>query len=150
MAFRIGCVLPSVIVCSALIQNAQAAIPDGRETGGMTSPRSNLQLALRRKPGTPAVSEPAPVQAPVVVAPGGAAKDTPELVPPLAPRILFDDKPRHTLSGCMQLWDKETHMTKAEWRATCLRSIREAESALKASAKDEAPKRKRRTGRRKG
>ena len=35
--------------------------------------------------------------------------------------------PRHTLNDCMATWDKGTHMTKADWRATCKRSIKEAE-----------------------
>ena len=28
----------------------------------------------------------------------------------------------NTLADCMSFWDKDTHMTKAQWRATCIRS----------------------------
>lgn len=28
-----------------------------------------------------------------------------------------------TLADCMGFWDKDTHMTKAEWRATCVRTL---------------------------
>jgi hypothetical protein len=27
-----------------------------------------------------------------------------------------------TLADCMKFWDRETHMTKSEWRAACERS----------------------------
>jgi len=30
---------------------------------------------------------------------------------------------RDTLEGCISFWDRETHMTKAEWKAACQRSI---------------------------
>lgn len=32
------------------------------------------------------------------------------------------DRPLETLKDCMAFWDPQTHMTKAEWRATCLRN----------------------------
>jgi len=28
-----------------------------------------------------------------------------------------------TLADCMGFWDRETHMTKAEWKAACLRTM---------------------------
>jgi hypothetical protein len=30
-----------------------------------------------------------------------------------------------TLADCMGFWDKATHMTKAEWKAACLRTMTE-------------------------
>ena len=30
-----------------------------------------------------------------------------------------------SLSDCMGFWDRETHMTKAEWRAACMRTLQE-------------------------
>lgn len=60
---------------------------------------------------------------------GAAASTTVPQLPPLPRR---EEGPRHTLDNCMKLWDAETHMTKAEWRTTCKRSIMEAERARKA------------------
>ena len=30
-----------------------------------------------------------------------------------------------TLADCMGFWDRETHMTKVEWKAACLRTMQE-------------------------
>ena len=30
-----------------------------------------------------------------------------------------------TLADCMGFWDRETHMTKPEWKAACLRTLQE-------------------------
>jgi hypothetical protein len=30
-----------------------------------------------------------------------------------------------TLADCMAFWEPATHMTKAEWRTTCLRTLKE-------------------------
>jgi hypothetical protein len=30
-----------------------------------------------------------------------------------------------TLSDCMGFWDRETHMTKTEWKAACLRTMQD-------------------------
>ena len=35
-----------------------------------------------------------------------------------------------TLADCMGFWDRETHMTKTEWRAACVRSMREYPSVF--------------------
>jgi hypothetical protein len=38
---------------------------------------------------------------------------------------------RDTLEGCISYWDRETHMTKAEWKAACQRSIAHREEIIK-------------------
>jgi hypothetical protein len=42
---------------------------------------------------------------------------------------------RDTLEGCISFWDRETHMTKAEWKAACQRSIVHREEIQKAYQK---------------
>jgi hypothetical protein len=32
-----------------------------------------------------------------------------------------------TLSDCMAMWDKDTHMTRTQWRATCKRTLNGAD-----------------------
>jgi hypothetical protein len=36
---------------------------------------------------------------------------------------------RAGLQACLEFWDRETHMTKAEWKASCERSVKRIESA---------------------
>lgn len=36
-----------------------------------------------------------------------------------------------TLAACMGFWDRETHMTKAEWKAACLRTMQEYPSVFR-------------------
>ncbi len=36
-----------------------------------------------------------------------------------------------SLQDCMGFWDRATHMTKAEWKATCLRTMQEYPSVLR-------------------
>jgi hypothetical protein len=36
-----------------------------------------------------------------------------------------------TLSDCMGFWDRETHMTKAEWKAACLRTMQDYPSVTR-------------------
>jgi hypothetical protein len=36
-----------------------------------------------------------------------------------------------TLADCMGFWDRETHMTKAEWRGACIRSMQEYPSVFR-------------------
>jgi hypothetical protein len=37
----------------------------------------------------------------------------------------------NTLADCMGFWDRGTHMTKAEWKAACIRSIQEFPSVFR-------------------
>jgi hypothetical protein len=36
-----------------------------------------------------------------------------------------------TLEACMGFWDRETHMTKVEWKAACLRTMQEYPSIFR-------------------
>jgi hypothetical protein len=47
-----------------------------------------------------------------------------------------------TLSDCMSLWDRGTHMTRAEWRRTCRRSLNAIE--LSSGDNDRKPRAKKR------
>jgi hypothetical protein len=38
---------------------------------------------------------------------------------------------RDTLEGCISFWDRETHMTKAEWKTACQRSIAHRDEIMK-------------------
>jgi hypothetical protein len=42
---------------------------------------------------------------------------------------------RDTLEGCISFWDRETHMTKAEWKVACQRSIVHREEIQKSYQK---------------
>jgi hypothetical protein len=48
-----------------------------------------------------------------------AATDTPDADEPAG---------NTDLESCMKLWDADTHMSKAEWRSSCLRTIRQKNS----------------------
>ena len=37
----------------------------------------------------------------------------------------------NTLADCMDFWDRGTHMTKAQWKAACVRSIQEFPSVFR-------------------
>lgn len=79
--------------------------------------------------------------------PGSTMGTTPgysTTVPPLAPlptppsvgpaKPQSEQAPKRSLADCMKLWERATHMTKQEWRATCQRSIKAAEAADRANA----------------
>ena len=64
--------------------------------------RPNLALTPGTSPGSPSETAPS--------APGGGGD---------------------TLADCMGFWDRGTHMTKAEWKAACVRSIQEYPSVFR-------------------
>jgi hypothetical protein len=64
-------------------------------SGGGT-PQANLALSPGSSSGSQSESAPS--------APGGGGR---------------------TLADCMGFWDRETHMTKPEWKAACLRTLQE-------------------------
>jgi hypothetical protein len=78
-------------------------LPTQFSTGGSTG-SSNLALS----PGTSSGSGSPSQQAPS--APGGGGK---------------------TLADCMGFWEAATHMTKAEWRAACKRTLQEHPTVLR-------------------
>jgi hypothetical protein len=45
---------------------------------------------------------------------------------------------RDTLEGCISFWDRETHMTKAEWKAACQRSIAHRDEIMKSYQKEKS------------
>lgn len=62
--------------------------------------------------------------------------------PPKAPSTAV--KNGRTLSDCMSLWDRGTHMTRDEWRRACKRSLNAIElSSGEVERKPRAKKRKR-------
>jgi hypothetical protein len=80
-------------------------LPTQFATGGARQPSLALSPGSPSSPGSSSASpsESAPS------APGGGGK---------------------TLADCMGFWDRETHMTKAEWRAACLRTMQEYPSVF--------------------
>jgi hypothetical protein len=118
--------LPRRRTASVLAQLAVLAIVTGLGTTDGFASQSAGQLrrsVLALDRGiitTPVIARKAakPADAAPVTPPPSATPPYPKVDP---------DGPRHTLQDCMAIWDKATHMTKAEWRATCKRSIREAE-----------------------
>ena len=72
--------------------------------GGLGHTRWGLALSPGSSSGSPSESAPS--------APGGGGK---------------------TLADCMGFWDRETHMTKAEWKAACVRTMQEYPSVLQLS-----------------
>ena len=77
-----------------------------------------LPVVARKSPTAPAAAATPPAD-------GATTPDATAPVPPYPAKVT--EGPRHTLNDCMATWDKATHMTKADWRATCKRSIKEAE-----------------------
>jgi hypothetical protein len=79
-----------------------------------------------RNPGGPAAAAPAaPGDASTTTTPSATAPSTsadPLATPAPEPTDLNGGH-RDTLADCMSTWDKGTHMTKTEWRATCLRNM---------------------------
>jgi len=73
------------------------SLPTGLSTGGTAPNSGTSQGSLALSPGASS-SESAPSQ------PGGGGK---------------------TLHDCMNFWDRQTHMTKAEWREACKRTMQE-------------------------
>lgn len=86
-------------------------------SSGTTTPGSTLGT-------TPGYSTTVPPLAPL---------PTPPSVGPAVPQSV-EQAPKRSLADCMKLWERATHMTKQEWRATCQRSIKAAEDASKANA----------------
>ena len=120
----------------ALLGNAASAAPSGE--GARPVPSDGFRLAARKSPrapqGLPAGESAAPQPStpynltplpPLLARPGTSP------TPPLPPRGVIDEQPRHTLANCMKQWEPATHMTKAEWRATCQRTLKEAAAAAR-------------------
>jgi hypothetical protein len=76
-------------------------LPTQFATGGVTQP--NLALS-------PSASSAASPSESAPSAPGGGGK---------------------SLADCMGFWDRETHMSKAEWKAACLRTMQEYPTVLR-------------------
>lgn len=108
--------------------------------GAALKPVEGIQIALTRKS-----KQTETPQAPGTTGDTAAPTGTTPTVPP-APSVtavmpLSDANaaPKRTLGDCMKTWDKDTHMSKTEWKATCIRSMKEAEKHDR-QAKAEAQK----------
>jgi hypothetical protein len=49
----------------------------------------------------------------------------------------------NTVEDCMRLWDKATHMSKSEWRASCARSLHRFDAVTREIEREPAPSRPR-------
>jgi len=85
---------------------------------------------------TPAISAPvdqvptvAPLSTPVtttILTAGGAVRvdsSSPSSTSPTEAAPSIAGGGRNSLADCMEFWDAATHMTKAEWKAACVRSM---------------------------
>lgn len=88
---------------------------------------SGLKLATKKIPARPGTDQAAPAASPATPdsTTTPAVPPAPATTPPSAAELSSPTK--RTLADCMKLWDKDTHMSKADWKATCVRSQKEAD-----------------------
>lgn len=144
-----------LIASLAFTGDASAAANSERPSGPAAQAGDTIRLALARK----APAKPSAAETPST--PAATTGETPPSAPsdgmgattaPATPSVaaappLFDANaaPKRTIGDCMKTWDKATHMSKTEWRATCIRSMKEAEkhdrqSAAEQKVRDKAKK----------
>ena len=128
----------------AAVQPALAATPLAAAAPASTVPASAAKSASTLPAPPPA---PAPTPASQIGAPAAQLQALAPLSPPVTPTTLTaggaartdspsasSTSPTEAASGlaggggksledCMGFWDRGTHMTKAEWRASCARSL---------------------------
>jgi hypothetical protein len=71
---------------------------------------------------------------------GPQKQDTPPLT---TPKSVQTGGQIETLAKCMSYWDRDTHMTKREWRAVCQRQIAAARRSARADASPRRNERRR-------
>lgn len=104
---------------------------------------SGLRLAGKPTHSNPRIiGETPPPAAPDTSGTPGATSvpPAPATAPPVNAQL--GSPARRTLADCMQLWDKDTHMSKAEWKDTCIRSQKEADKHEAAVTNERAKVRK--------
>jgi hypothetical protein len=102
----------------------------------MTIPQPPPAATLPSSPPTSAIGAPAAQLAPLaplspqqpanILSGGGVPKQGTLALSPGSPSEQAPSAPGgggKTLKDCMGFWDSATHMTKAEWRAACQRSL---------------------------
>jgi hypothetical protein len=117
--------LTAVVACgfTAVLAGVAVAAPSPEEKPAPArSGPAGIQLAAKKMPARAATGTP-PVAATDAAAPAAAAGTQIEMMPP---PVAFEPTKR-TLADCMKTWDKDTHMTTAEWKATCIRAMKEAD-----------------------
>ena len=106
---------------------------------------------------TPAIAAPAgqvqviapfsaPVTLPILTAGGAARVDSasPASTSPSEATPSIAGGGGLTLSDCMQFWDAATHMTKAEWKAACTRSMHRLDEVSRELSTPVAPSKEKR------
>jgi hypothetical protein len=100
-------------------------VPPPAPTAAM--PPSEIGTPMERVPDIAPLSPQLPTQ----FATGGTTQGTLALSPGSSSSSPSESAPSapggggKTLAACMGFWDKATHMTKAEWKAACLRTMAE-------------------------
>ena len=150
---------PSTIVPSAIVSRPQtlqspfgATSRNGRASAGAAGLLNSGIGAIPTPPPegvTPQseVASPAPEPAPIAplspqlqtqfstdgvaqpnlaLSPGAASSASPSESAPSAP-----GGGGKSLADCMGFWDRETHMTKAEWKAACMRTMQDEPTVLR-------------------
>ena len=125
---------------AALRTSGSLASPIPQSIPSTAEPSTPLEVriaAFVSKTMQQAISSPPSI--PVVIPPPDVATPAAQ-VPPLAPRSIISETPTFTELGrpsgaapsegarrpqnCLDLWDPDTHMTKAQWKAACGRAPR--------------------------
>lgn len=122
-----GLATATYVLAAVFSAPAAFAAPEPLEPPPMERPAaSGLKLATKKMPHAPAADQSAPAT-PSTPSESGTTTvpPAPSTSPPSAAELSSPTK--RTLSDCMKLWDKDTHMTKADWKATCIRSQKEAD-----------------------
>ncbi len=102
---------PSAPMPSATLPAATTELPSAMPSP--TPMRRSAPAAPSASPLPPIqVTQPAPGFDPVTATSGGSARTNPT-----------PGGGGATLPECMALWDRSTHMTRAEWRETCQRTL---------------------------
>lgn len=104
-------------------------------TGGLPSGQSPAGTSTTGTPATPAtpngLGQPLPATPPFTEQSGGRSR--------LDSRFGAGGS---TLAGCMALWEKATHMTRAEWQRTCKKTLNATELPSPASKPVQQARRK--------
>lgn len=121
----VGLRLAAILACgiaAGLPGFAVAATSPEAKPASARPGSTGIQIAAKKMPAratTPTPAAAATDAAAAAATPGAPAEAAP-------PPVTFEPTKR-TLADCMKTWDKDTHMTKAEWKATCIRAMKESE-----------------------
>ena len=127
---------PSAVTTSAPAQAPQATDPPANPTVRFSTV-GVIAVPPPPPPPTPAAQIGVPQTQLAPIAPLSIAASTTDTTVPIAlttggsSGVALPETPgggREGLAACMEFWDSGTHMTKAEWKAACERSVNRLET----------------------